>query len=267
MPKHPIRISVQVPPQHVTIAQMRDMWLRAEDAGVDAVYNWDHFYPLSGDPAGLHFEAYTLLAAMAEVTDRVQIGSLVTCNSYRNPNLLADMARTIDHLSDGRFVLGIGSGWAERDYENYGYPFGTAASRLQDLKRDLPIIRDRWTKLNPGPVNGTIPILIGGGGEKVTLRIVAEHANTWHTFGDVDTAKRKAGILDQHCATVGRDPSEIVRSVGVGSAKDGSTDEAIRIAEAHVANGFSDFTTGIGAPDFDFSLVKALVAWRDSVNG
>jgi probable F420-dependent oxidoreductase len=251
----------------MSFEKMRELWIEADEIGVDALYNWDHFYPLSGEPDGLHFEAYTLIAAMAEVTSKVQIGSLVTCNSYRNPNLLADMCRTIDHISGGRMVLGIGSGWAERDYFNYGYEFGTAASRLQDLKRDLPIIRDRWTKLNPGPVNGTIPILIGGGGEKVTLRIAAEHANIWHAFGDPETMKRKSGILDEHCAKVGRDPSEIVRSVGVGSAKDRSPDQAVELAEAHRANGFTDFQTSVGAPGFDFSVIKALVEWRDSVNG
>ncbi len=260
---------MQVQPQHATYAQMRQAWIDVEAIGVDVIFNWDHFYPLSGDPDGLHLEPYSLLAAMAEVTDRAQIGSLVTCNSYRNPNLLADMARTIDHISGGRFVLGIGSGWAERDYLEYGYEFGTAASRLKDLSRDLPIIKDRFAKLNPGPVNGTIPILVGGGGEKVTLRIVAEHADTWHAHGDVETIARKSAILDDWCEKVGRNPAEIERSTGLGSPMNpvGSTiDEAIEIGEGHIANGVTHFTFGISGPDYDMTRLRELVAWRDRLN-
>jgi probable F420-dependent oxidoreductase len=199
-----------------------------------------------------------MLGAWAESTSRAQIGALVTCNSYRNPELLADMARTVDHISDGRLILGIGSGWFEKDYDEYGYEFGTAGGRLDALAEALPRIEARLAKLNPAPTR-KIPVLIGGGGEKKTLRLVARHADIWHSFGDAETVERKVAILGQHCADIGRDPSEIEISVGVS----GSPDE---FGPKLRSLGASLFTVGVGGPDYDLSDLRAWIAWRDSLD-
>ncbi|MFF5988617.1 LLM class F420-dependent oxidoreductase [Prauserella flavalba] len=255
----PIRIGLQLQPQHADYATIRRTASEAEELGVDIVFNWDHFYPLYGAPDGKHFECWTMLGAWAESTSRVEIGALVTCNSYRNPELLADMARTVDHISDGRLILGIGAGWFEKDYTEYGYEFGTAGSRLADLADALPRIESRLAKLNPAPTR-KIPVLIGGGGEKKTLRMVAKHADIWHGFGDVEVAGRKLKILDQHCADVGRDPAEIERSVGVqGDPEDSG-------AKLHEL-GITMFTVGVGGPDYDLSALRKWIAWRDAQNG
>ena len=253
---HPLRVAAQLQPQHADYAAIRRAVAEAEDAGVDVIFNWDHFFPLYGEPDGKHFECWTMLGAWAEATTRVEIGALVTCNSYRNPELLADMARTVDHISDGRLILGIGAGWFERDYAEYGYDFGTPGTRLADLAQALPRIRDRWQRLNPPPTR-PIPVLVGGGGERKTLRYTAEYANIWHGFGDAATIARKSRILDEHCADVGRDPAEIERSTGVQQPPE-------RAADALVEAGVTLFTVGIGGPDYDLSRVRQWVRWRDA---
>ncbi len=210
-----IRVSAQLQPQHSDWPAMRRAWVEAEELGVDCLFNWDHFFPLSGEPDGKHFEALTVLGAMAEVTERVELGSLVICNSYRNPEHLADATRTIDHISGGRAILGIGAGWFERDYDEYGYEFGTVGQRITALGEALPRIERRFAKLNPPPLRDRIPILIGGGGVRRTLRLVARHADIWHAFGTPDVFREKSAILDEHCAAEGRDPATIERSWSV----------------------------------------------------
>ncbi|MEX1175338.1 MAG: LLM class F420-dependent oxidoreductase [Mycobacterium sp.] len=256
----PIRIGVQLQPQHAPdYAQIRDAVRRCEDLGVDIAFNWDHFYPLYGDPDGAHYECWTMLGAWAEQTSRIEIGALVSCNSYRNPELLADMARTVDHISGGRLILGIGSGWMQKDYEQYGYEFGTAGSRLDDLAGALPRINSRLAKLNPAPTRA-IPILIGGQGERKTLRLVAEHAEIWHSFTNADTYPGKAAALARHCADTGRDPETVERSSGV----EGRDDVTLTAnAEALARLGVTLMTVGCDGPDYDLEPAAALVRWRD----
>lgn len=258
MTTHPIRIGLQLQPQHADYAAIRRTVSEAEDLGVDVIFNWDHFYPLYGEPEGKHFECWTMLGAWAEQTSRVEIGALVTCNSYRNPNLLADMARTVDNMSDGRLIFGVGSGWFEKDYDEYGYEFGTAGSRLNALAESLPRIEARWGKLNPPPTR-KIPVLIGGGGEKKTLRIVAQHADIWHSFSDVDTLIHKSAVLERHCADIGRDASQIERSVGTPRG------EPAVVAQPLMDAGATLFTVGLGGPDYDLAGLRRWLAWRASL--
>ncbi len=243
------RVGVQLHPQRCTVAELRSAWQRADQLGVDSIWLWDHFFPLYGNPDAAHFECYSLLGAMAVDTNHAKFGALVTCNSYRNPHLLADMARSLDHLSDGRFVLGIGSGWFERDYTEYGYEFGTAGSRLRDLNQSLPAIKERFSVLNPTPSD--VPILVGGSGEKVTLRIVAEHADAWNAFGPPQSYAKKNAVLDEWCAKIGRDPKAIERTVAI------QPDEIGDVA-AYLEAGAQHIIMMIGSP-FDLSPLERLL--------
>ena len=244
------KVGVQLHPQATTTDDLRRAWRAADALEADSIWVWDHFYPLYGDPNAAHFEAYALLAAMAVETSHAQIGALVTCNSYRNPNLLADMARTIDHLSGGRFVLGIGSGWFERDYTEYGYEFGTAPERLRALADALPKIMERFDLLTPPP-HGPVPILVGGSGPKVTLRLTAEHADAWNSFGPPASYAEKNRTLDEWCARLERDPRQIERTVGIQGSE-------IDDWQAYLDAGAEHLIVMTGPP-FDLDPVRRLL--------
>ncbi len=254
-----VKIGVSITPQHGTFAAMREAWLRAEALDIDSLWTWDHFFPLTGDPDGAHFECFTLLAAMAAATARPMIGPLVACNAYRNPNLLAEMAHASNRISGDRFVLGLGAGWFEKDYAEYGYPFKTTRERLQDLATNLPIIEARLAALRAGGGGGAaIPILIGGIGEKVTLRLTARHAAIWNGWGDPSEAARLNRVLDERCAEIGRDPAEIERSLNLSSDQ---LDPAT--LDAYAAAGFTHFIVEPSGPGWPLEDAERLVRWRD----
>ncbi len=229
----PFKVGIQLQPQHTTMAELREAWKAADAMGVDSIWTWDHFYPLYGEPDGPHFEGWVTLTTMAADTNTASIGMLVTGNTYRNPELLADMARTLDHVSGGRAYLGIGAGWFERDYDEYGYEFGTPGSRLKELGSALERIKARLGALNPAPI-GPLPILVGGGGEKVTLKLVARHCDAWNTFGPPENFAHKSKVLDQWCSEVGRDPGEIERTVGISGGEIDNVDAYLEAGATHL---------------------------------
>jgi alkanesulfonate monooxygenase SsuD/methylene tetrahydromethanopterin reductase-like flavin-dependent oxidoreductase (luciferase family) len=153
------------------------------------------------------------------------------------------MSRTIDHISGGRFILGVGSGWFERDYTEYGYEFGTAVGRLKILEKGLPVIKERLAKLNPGTVNPKMPLMIGGSGEKFTLRLVAEHADLSNVFGPVENVRKKNEVIDEWCAKIGRNPREIERTVAINP-------EDLEMADEFAAAG-ADHLIVMGRPPKD----------------
>jgi probable F420-dependent oxidoreductase len=263
---HPIRIAAQLHPQHGTWRGIRHAAVRADELGFDILYTWDHFFPLYGDPGGPHLECWSLLAAWADATRRIELGPLVSCNSYRNPHLLADMARTVDHISGGRVILGLGAGWARRDYDEYGYSYGSMSSRISALGGALPEIRRRLTALVPPPLR-PMPILIAGTGRRLTLRLVAEHADVWHAAFPERPAELEPAVaaLRRWCSEVGRDPSDIEWSVGV------EPDDLDRFldhdAEAYRAMGFTQFTLGFNGPAWNVGAGRRWLGWRDELNG
>jgi F420-dependent oxidoreductase-like protein len=200
----------------------------AEASGWDGLWYADHFMP-DGDVTSAPWpEAWTSLAGLAVSVPRIRLGTLVTGNTYRHPAVLAKMAATVDHLSAGRVVLGLGSGWQENEHRQYGIPYFDTGERLARLDEACQVIKSLYTEtksdfdgkyyqlkeasLEPKPVQKPLPLLIGGGGEKVTLRIAARWADEWNVWGDPGVLRHKMSVLDAHCENVGRDASAIQRS-------------------------------------------------------
>ena len=209
--------------------RVSDIARTAEASGFDSVWVMDHFEQIMGDPAAPILEGYVVLAGIAARTERVNLGTLVTGVLYRNPAVLAKMVTSLDVLSRGRAVLGIGASWNESEQEHYGIERVSVAERMDRLDealeicrlmftQDAPSFKGRYYEINearnvPRPVRRDgIPIMVGGSGEKRTLRSVARYGDACNVFGDAETIRHKMKILDEHCAAVGRDPREICRT-------------------------------------------------------
>jgi alkanesulfonate monooxygenase SsuD/methylene tetrahydromethanopterin reductase-like flavin-dependent oxidoreductase (luciferase family) len=207
---------------------------RADRLGYDTLWTWDHLYPIVGSHEGPMFEGWLMLAAWAQATEHVRIGLMVGANTFREPALTAKMATTLDHISNGRAILGIGAAWFETEHIAYGLRFGDGfPERLRWLGEALPIMRGmlhgerptasgpryaaKAVRNDPLPIQERLPLLIGGGGEQVTLKLVAKYGDANNVGAGIENVRRKEAILVQHCETVGRDPAEIERTTGLGT--------------------------------------------------
>jgi F420-dependent oxidoreductase-like protein len=230
MATHPIRFGIQTGQQNIEWDDMLALWQKADAWGYDTLWNFDHFYPIFTNPEGPCLEGWTTLAALAQATKRARIGHLVNGNTYRNPCLTAKMAASLDHVSHGRLNLGIGAGWFEMEHTAFGIDFMTVPKRLQALDEACQIIRGMLTQERttvhgkhytvtdamglPRPVQQPHPpIMIGGTGEKVLLRIVAKHADMWNASGPADFMEKKIAIICQHADKLDRDADRIEKTV------------------------------------------------------
>jgi len=220
--------------QYTDWPSLLEAGIRADRLGYDTLWTWDHLYPIVGSPDGPILEGWMTLTAWAMATTNVRIGLMVGANTFREPALTAKMATTLDHISNGRAILGIGGAWFETEHEAYGIPFGDGfPERLRWLGEALPIMRGMLrgeepsatgprykthaVKNDPPPIQRPLPLLVGGGGEQVTLKLVARYGDANNVGGGIDNVRRKEAILVQHCETVGRDPAEIERTTGLGT--------------------------------------------------
>jgi F420-dependent oxidoreductase-like protein len=237
-----VKFGVHTGLQNTSISELQALWRRIEDLGFDWISIWDHFYAADGTGNPHCLEAVTSHAALCATTSRVRCGSLVYSVGYRHPAVLANVAASLDQLSGGRVTMGLGGGWLAEEYKVYGIEFPPVGVRLRQVEEAIQCVRGLLTedvtsfdgeyftltdaKCEPKPVQERLPLWIGGGGEKVTLRTAARHADGWNVpFISPEDYRHKVGILDRHCEDASRDPAGITRSVNVGIA---FTDEALK---------------------------------------
>jgi len=270
-----IKIAVQLTAQGGDFATLRARWLKAEELGADALYATDHlnaivpdteFMTHSNDGSHSHgsglnvFEGSTIQAAMAATTTRPQIGCVVMANPYRNPNMTAYIAGTIDQISGGRFILGLGTGFFSPDFEEFGYEYGTQRSRSEALARDVPVILARLGKLTPPPAR-RIPLMIASMGPTIGLPLVARHADIWHAYGSYDKLASKWEALQRICSEHGRDASEIeFATYYMPWILNGPHDTL----DDYAALGCRQIIAVADGPDWDLGPLREALQWRDA---
>ncbi len=272
-----MRFGAQLWPQSTDWPSMRDAAVGAEAAGWDSVWTWDHLLAIQGPWQQPIFEGWTALAALASLTSRVGLGLMVGANTFRDPGLTAKLATTLDHVSDGRAVLGIGGAWFEREHEAFGIAFGaTTGERLDWLDESVGLLRRLLdgelvthegphyrmvdALCEPRPIQDHLPILVGGSGPKKTLRTVARHADAWNTAGDLETVRRNLEILGGHCDDVGRDIADIELTVSYPLVIRDTVAEARAVRAAQLAhNGMAEQGNTVvllGPPDLAADTIR-----------
>jgi F420-dependent oxidoreductase-like protein len=264
------RFGLQLWPQQTSWPEFRDSAVAAEAAGWDSIWTWDHVHAIQGPWVQPIFEGWSLLTAVAAVTERVRLGLMVGANTFRNPGLTTKLAINLDHISNGRAVLGIGGAWFEREHEAFGIDFGASVGeRLDRLEEAVPLMRrlldgERFSHegrfyrfddalANPRPIQAHLPILVGGSGPRKTMRTVARHADGWNTFGTIETLQGRLAILDEHLAAAGRDRSALELTISFPTFIRDTVEAAIQVRrEAMAFNGIpepEDVPMLVGPPD------------------
>jgi F420-dependent oxidoreductase-like protein len=273
--KKNLRFGFKTAPQNTTYENMLRVWLEADSLPIfEHAWLFDHFIPLGADSTGPCLEGWTLLAALAARTERLRVGLMVTGNTYRHPAVLANMAATVDIISHGRLDFGIGAGWNEQEHAMYNILLYAPGERIRHLGEACEVIKRLWTETSanfdgeyyhlknaycePKPVQKPYPpIVIGGGGEKLTLRIVAQYADIWNLpGGPIELFQHKSQVLDEHCAAIGRDPSTIERSVQL-VINPNNLQETRDITRSFIEAGASHIILNLRAP-YPEGIVKRL---------